>query len=170
MIGAETEKILYLIGGPMGVGKTTVGQALKQQLPNSVFLDGDWCWDAEPFQVTEETKTMVLDNICYLLNNFIHCSAYQHIIFVWVMAEQAVIDTLCARLDTAHCCVHCISLVASWEVLRARLETDISCGKRDAGVIARSEKRLPEYAALRTRKIVTDQLTVSEIAETIAAL
>ena len=49
-------KILYLIGGTMGVGKTTVCQRLKMDLPNSVFLDGDWCWDANPFQVTEETK------------------------------------------------------------------------------------------------------------------
>ena len=49
-------KTLYMIGGTMGVGKTTVCQQLKQDLPNSVFLDGDWCWDASPFQVTEETK------------------------------------------------------------------------------------------------------------------
>ena len=49
-------KTLYLIGGTMGVGKTTVCQLLKQDLPNSVFLDGDWCWDASPFQVTDETK------------------------------------------------------------------------------------------------------------------
>lgn len=27
-------KTLYLIGGPMGVGKTTVGQTLKKQLAN----------------------------------------------------------------------------------------------------------------------------------------
>lgn len=47
----------------MGVGKTTVSQQLKQDLPNSVFLDGDWCWDADPFQVTEETKSMVIRNI-----------------------------------------------------------------------------------------------------------
>ena len=69
-------KTLYLIGGTMGVGKTTVSQQLKKDLANSVFLDGDWCWDADPFQVTDETKDMVMDNICYLLNNFLHCSAY----------------------------------------------------------------------------------------------
>ena len=67
-------KTLYLIGGTMGVGKTTVSQQLKKDLANSVFLDGDWCWDADPFQVTDETKEMVMDNICYLLNNFLHCS------------------------------------------------------------------------------------------------
>ena len=48
----------------MGVGKTTVSQQLKKTLRNSVFLDGDWCWDADPFQVTEETKKMVMQNIC----------------------------------------------------------------------------------------------------------
>ncbi len=75
-------KNLYLIGGTMGVGKTTVGQQLKIQTPNSVFLDGDWCWDANPFQVTEETKAMVLDNICCLLQNFLRCSAYDTVIFL----------------------------------------------------------------------------------------
>ena len=49
-------KTLYLIGGTMGVGKTTISQQLKKDLPNCVFLDGDWCWDADPFQVTEETE------------------------------------------------------------------------------------------------------------------
>lgn len=76
-------KTLYLIGGTMGVGKTTVSQQLKKDLANSVFLDGDWCWDADPFQVTDETKEMVMDNICYLLNNFLHCSAYENVIFCW---------------------------------------------------------------------------------------
>ena len=38
-------KTVYLIGGAMGVGKTTVSQQLKKDLANSVFLDGDWCWD-----------------------------------------------------------------------------------------------------------------------------
>ncbi len=60
----------------MGVGKTTSCRILKTKLPFSVFLDGDWCWDSHPFVVTEETKRMVVDNICYLLNNFIKCSAY----------------------------------------------------------------------------------------------
>ena len=62
-------KTLYMIGGTMGVGKTTVSQLLKHDLPNSVFLDGDWCWDASPFQVTDETKAMVTNNICLIYFN-----------------------------------------------------------------------------------------------------
>lgn len=45
-------KNVYIIGGTMGVGKTTVCNLLKHRLKNAVFLDGDWCWDAEPFLVT----------------------------------------------------------------------------------------------------------------------
>jgi adenylate kinase family enzyme len=54
-------KKIYLIGGAMGVGKTTVAQILKTKLSNSVFLDGDWCWDSDPFQVTEETKIKIIN-------------------------------------------------------------------------------------------------------------
>ena len=76
-------KKLIFINGTMGVGKTTIRQQLKQQLPYSVFLDGDWCWDASPFVVTEETKTMVIDNIVHVLNNFLKCQTYETVIFFW---------------------------------------------------------------------------------------
>lgn len=58
-------KQIYIMGGTMGVGKFTVSQVMKEKLNNSVFVDGDWCWDAHPFQVTKETKQMVLPNICF---------------------------------------------------------------------------------------------------------
>jgi len=51
-----TMKKLFFIGGTMRVGKTTICQNLKKRLPNSVYLDGDWCWNANPFKVTDETK------------------------------------------------------------------------------------------------------------------
>ena len=81
-------KKLYLIGGTMGVGKTATCQQLKSMLSNAVLLDGDWCWDADPFVVTDETKAMVMDNICHVLNNLIRCSAYDNVLFCWVMHER----------------------------------------------------------------------------------
>lgn len=36
-------KNIFLIGGTMGVGKTTTCHILKNNLKNSVFLDGDSC-------------------------------------------------------------------------------------------------------------------------------
>lgn len=156
-------KKLYLIGGTMGVGKTTVCQLLKKELADCVFLDGDWCWDASTFQVTEETKEMVQDNICHLLNNFLHCSAYENIIFCWVMHEQEIIDSILERLDLNNINVKCISLICSEKTLRTRLENDIEAGIRTPDVVERSFSRLEKYNTLNTIKINTDGKTVKEI-------
>lgn len=163
-------KTLYLIGGTMGVGKTAVSQQLKHNLPNSVFLDGDWCWDASPFQVTEETKAMVEDNICYLLNRFLHCSAYDNVIFCWVMHEQSIIDSIVERLVIHSCDVKCISLLADEATLRARLTGDVERGVRTADVIERSVARIPLYHSLNTIKIDTSHKTIPMIADEIARL
>ncbi len=163
-------KTIYLIGGTMGVGKTTVSQQLKQDLPNSVFLDGDWCWDSNPFHVTQETKAMVVDNICHLLNNFIHCSAYENIIFCWVMHQQKIIDTIVENLDTQNCAVKCISLIADEKYLRERLMADVKRGIRVADVIERSVERIPLFHNLNTIKIDTGNKSVQEIASEIRCI
>lgn len=163
-------KTLYLIVGTMGVGKTTVCQLLKQDLPRSVFLDGDWCWDASPFQVTEETKAMVMDNICHLLNNFLHCSVYENIIFGWVMHEQSIIDSILERLDKKDCGVCCISLVTDENSLRDRLLRDIARGLRREDVLERSIARIPMYRTLDTIKIDTSGKTPEMVADEIKGL
>ena len=154
----------------MGVGKTTVCQLLKQDLPNSVFLDGDWCWDASPFQVTDETKAMVTNNICYILNNFLKCSAYENIIFCWVMHEQSIIDFILNKLDAQNCAVKCVSLVADEKTLRERLSMDVEKGIRSEDVIERSIARIPMYQALNTIKIDTNAKTAAVIANEIKQL
>lgn len=163
-------KNLYLVGGPMGVGKTAACRELKTLLPNSVFLDGDWCWDASPFQVTEETKTMVLDNIRHLLGNFLRCSAYENVIFCWVMDRQEIIDDVLSGLDTAGCRVWPVSLLAGEEALRGRLEGDIRRGLREPGAVENSLARLPLYEKLNTWKIDTDGRFPREVAEELAGL
>ena len=154
----------------MGVGKTTVSQQLKRDLHNSVFLDGDWCWNANPFRVTDETKAMVMRNICYLLNSFIHCSAYENVIFCWVMHEQSIIDSIINELDTESCMVKKISLTVDVANLQKRLMADVDRGIRSADVIDRSIARIPMYQALDTIKIETSNKTVCEIVDEIMAL
>ena len=163
-------KTLYLIGGTMGVGKTTVSEQLKNDLNNSVFLDGDWCWDASPFQVTEETKAMVIRNICYLLNSFLHCSAYENVIFCWVMHEQSIIDGIVNELDTENCKVKSISLTVDEINLQNRLKADIANGIRTFDVIDRSIARISMYQTLDTIKIDTNNRTVQEIVDEIMML
>lgn len=160
-------KRIFLIGGTMGVGKTATCQVLKTNLNNSVFLDGDWCWDMHPFQVTEETKHMVMDNICYMLNSFIKCSAYENIVFCWVMHQQAIIDEIISRLETDDSRIHSISLVCSEQALRSRLSKDVDAGIRTEDVITRSIGRLPLYKELNTLKVDVTSINPRQAAELI---
>ena len=161
-------KKLFVIGGPMGVGKTTVCQNLVKKVKDSVFLDGDWCWNSNI--VTDETKRMVMDNICYLLNNYLHCTDYQTIVFCWVMHQQEILDTLLERLDTKDCEVKMISLVCDETTLIERLTGDIELGIRKEDVIARSLERLPLYQDLHSILLDTSQLTVDEVVTKILQL
>jgi len=163
-------KRLYMIGGTMGIGKTTVSQYLKTELNNSVFLDGDWCWDMHPFHVTEETKEMVMRNICTLLNNFIKCSAIENIIFCWVMDKQDIINDILSRLIMVECRGIVISLVCSEDELKKRLKRDINSGVRNADILQRSIERLPLYKELDTIKIDVSKKTVKEIKDVIVSI
>lgn len=151
----------------MGVGKTTVCRELKRMLSNSVFLDGDWCWDMHPFRVTQETKAMVMDNICALLGNFLKCSALDHIIFCWVMHEQGIVDEILSQLNVTNCRVIAVSLTCSEKELKYRLQKDIDRGLRTADILERSTARLSLYEKLNTAKIDTTGKRVRQVAEMI---
>lgn len=159
-----------MIGGTMGVGKTSVCQSLKKQLNHCVFLDGDWCWDMHPFEVNEETKQMVLANIKFLLNSFIQCSVYENIIFCWVMHEQSIIDELLSAIETANCEVKVISLICREESLRERLQKDVDQGIREPEIIQRSIQRLDGYKMLNSIKLDVSDISASMAAKQIASL
>lgn len=167
---AAARKTLYLVGGPMGVGKSTVCRELSRMLPRSVLLDGDWCWQADPFQVTPETKALVLDNVCHLLGNFLRCGAYENVVFGWVMHERAIVEEILARLPIAECgaAVRWVSLVASEEELRGRIERDVDAGLRDAAAVRRALAYLPLYRELGSELVDTTGRSPHEVAELVA--
>ena len=154
----------------MGVGKTTACELLNRRLEDAVFLDGDWCWNADPFQVTEETKRMVLDNICYLLNNFLRCSAYRNVVFCWVLDRRDVLEAILSRLDMEDCAVKAVSLVCAPEALAERLGRDVEAGLRGPDSLRRSLERLALYDGLPTVKLDVSNLSSEEAAEALAGL
>ena len=108
---------------------------------------------------------MVLENICYLLNNFIRCSAYENIIFCWVMHQQAIIDDILSRLDTANCKVYSISLICSEQALRTRLQKDVAAGIRTEDVVLRSMERIPLYEKLNTCQVDVSEISSEQVAD-----
>lgn len=152
----------------MGVGKTATCRELQKILPQNVFLDGDWCWDMQPFVVTDETKQMVEGNITHLLNSFLACSEFENVIFCWVLHEQHIMDNLLNRLNLENCTTHTFSLVSTEEALSERLRRDITAGKRQPDIIERSVARIPLYDRLNTTKIDVSTIAPADAARRIA--
>jgi adenylate kinase family enzyme len=161
-------KNLIFINGTMGIGKTTVSKKLLKVLPNCVFLDGDWCWDADPFIVNDETKRMVLNNICYLLNSFLTCSAYENIIFCWVMHEESIMNTVLSMLQSKDYNLYRFSLISSESALVSRLQKDIDSGIRADEIIKRALSRLHNYLEMNTIKIDVSDYAPEKIAHIIS--
>ena len=159
------ENDIAIVGVPVYAGRVPeiATNILKTKLDKSVFLDGDWCWDMHPFVVNKETKKLVLNNICTLLNNDIKCNTFENIIFCWVMHEQSIIDDILSRLDLNDVKVIAISLVCQKEALEKRIQKDIDQGIRKSDVLKRSIERMEMYQKLDTYKIDVSYKTVEEV-------
>lgn len=160
------KKKLIIINGTMGVGKSTISNALYKSLENSVWLDGDWCWMMNPFVVNDENKKMVEDNIIYLLSNFLRNSSLEHIVFNWVIHEESIFELLLNRLKDFDFELYKITLICSEEVLRNRIIEDFKNGRGDRN-LENSLKRLELYRNMDTIKIDTSNKKIDETIEEI---
>ena len=163
-------KKLIMINGTMGVGKSTVCNILLNTLEDSVYLDGDWCWNMNPFVVSEENKKMVIDNISYLLRSYLKNSGYKYIIFCWVMQEEAIFKQILDKLNGFDFEIHKVSLVCNEKALRSRLNIDVQNGIRKADVIDRSIERISFYEKMNTLKIDVSNITQKDTAKKICAM
>lgn len=161
-----TKNIIF-INGTMGVGKTSTSRELQKILPNCAFLDGDWCWNMDPFIVNAETTRMVEDNIQYILNNFLKCSVYENIIFCWVLHEQSIIESILNRLSLTDVNLYKFSLICSEPALTDRLLRDVERGIRTSDVIARSLSKSKNYVKMDTVKIDVSTIDVKQAAQEI---
>jgi broad-specificity NMP kinase len=160
-------KKLIIINGSPGIGKTAVSQELYQKLEDSVWLDGDWCWMLNPFQVTAENKRMVEDNISYLLNNFIANSSIKYIVFNWVIPYEWLLDSLIEKLSKPENVeIIKISLIARPAIIRQRL---VKAGRSDDQIQA-SIERLVAYYDMNTIKVDSSDMTIEETADSIKKL
>jgi broad-specificity NMP kinase len=160
-------KKLILINGTMGVGKSTVCNLLLKQLKPSVYLDGDWCWNMNPFVVSEENKAMVMDNITHLLNSYLNNSGYEYVIFCWVIHQEEIFQQILEPLSKDEFTLYKISLTCSESALKERLELDVKNGIRQPDVIERSVARIPLYRGMDTVKIDVSNISPQETAERI---
>ena len=114
------KKQLILVGGAMGVGKSAVCRELLRQLTPGVWLDGDWCWNMNPFVVSEENKRMVLSNITHLLRAYLNNSSYRYVLFCWVMDQPLLFEAVLGPLLDIPFTLHSFSLVCTYGTASGR--------------------------------------------------
>ncbi|AGK96840.1 AAA family ATPase [Clostridium pasteurianum] len=155
-------KKLIIINGTMGVGKTVTCKELNKKLYNSVWLDGDWCWMMNPFIVNDENKAMVINNITYMLRNFLVNSSCEYVIFSWVIHTEDIFKLILQKLNDLEFDVIKITLICSKEALQKRIFKDIQLNLRDENSINTSVERLTLYKNMDTVKIDTTDISISE--------
>ena len=77
-------KTLILLSGSPCVGKTAVGNILLDSYSNSAYLDGDWCWCVNPFDVTDPRLRNGDKSMSFVLSNYLD-SNFDYVIFTSVV-------------------------------------------------------------------------------------
>lgn len=106
-----------------------------------------------PFVVNDETKLMVIENIAFLLSQFISCSVYQNIIFCWVMNEENIINQILSNIKSPNYILKQFCLVADEKTIIDRLKIDINKGIRTMDIIDKSLDRMNDIEKLDIPKI-----------------
>lgn len=159
-------KPVYIINGPMGVGKTTVGKALADALPGTAFIDGDWCLDIHPFIGNAETKAMAVDNILHMTANYRACSVCNAVVLVWLMDDQWVLDRIAEGIAALDMRMITVTLTCSPETLAVRWKNDKLCEWRTDEWLNVSLKSLPRFAAYENCIDTTD-MDIADVVEAI---
>lgn len=163
-------KRLLFVSGPMAAARPASAAGCSiAWLRRSIWTR--WCWMMEPFTVTEENALPWCNcNICFQLNQFLRCTAYDTVVFCWVMHRQPIVDGLLAGLDAPPFAFTHISLTPQPEVLARRVQADVDAGLRQEDAVARSLSYLPLYQELSSLKLDNSLLDVEETAAAIQAL
>ena len=89
---------------------------------------------------------MVVDNICFVLNSFLRCSAFESVVFCWVMQTPDIVQQVLGRLPAGLFSPRLITLMASPEALAARVQKDVDARLRGADALARALCYREKYA------------------------
>ena len=160
---------VIIINGPLGVGKTTVGKYIAEKYTGTAFIDGDWCLDIHPFVGNRETKTMAIDNILHLIDNYRKCSICKMIVLVWLMDEQWVYQKVVDGISDMELEAKSFTLVCDKNTLVNRWENDKICEWRTNEWPEVSLKSLSFFSSLGNC-IDTSGLTIDMVADMIMHL
>lgn len=156
-------RALVLLGGPVGVGKTTALRLLTGRMPLSAVLDADDVWRVGDDMAVPARRHHAIDNVIAVMRGYFEAGCDIGIVgWVFARAElyQPVRDGLADLVDE----VRMLYLVADPAILEQRL---VARGRPD--LVAYAMTRLELIEALPFPKIDTSALSPEAVADAIEA-
>ena len=152
---------LVLLGGPTGIGKSTVMRVLHKKMSSAGLLDADDAWRVTDEVEIEENRAIALCNVVAVMRGYFEAGCETGILS-WVFARSAlykpVIDGVKDLVDD----IDQLYLISSWEELEQRLET-----RGDEKPYHYSKSRLDLISNLPYPKIDTTSMVPEEVANAI---
>ncbi len=163
---------LVLIGGPPGIGKSTVLRLLEKQLNHAGLLDADDVWRVSEQLATGAGRHIALTNVISVMEGYFHAGCETGILS-WVFARPELYEPVIKGLEKVVESVTQVYLIATPEVLEARLRHRPESGNDNHLIekrIAYSRSRLELIEALPFPKIDTSRISPTEVAGRIVTL
>ena len=166
--------MIILINGPLGVGKTTVSEALLHHFDRGVMLDGDAVGNIHPFEIYDDARVDYLyRTLAMLVAWHQREGGYRHFVINYVFERPESLARLLALLRPLDPDIHVFRLRASEATLWERILTR---GGSDDAYLAWELERGPELLWIQDRfggdealgvVIETDELSVGDVVEVI---
>lgn len=159
---------LILIYGPNGVGKSSTCRLLHQRLPNSAWLEPEWCMQINPFVLTPEVQRLVECNLIHMIRGYLSCSLVKYVIFNYGLQgpRRQILDRLIAGLSDLSYTFIPIRLTCSEEENVRRTVSDIRDDERIRHALSSREL----YEGLPGPCIDSTHLSIDEVVDKIISL
>jgi hypothetical protein len=116
-----------------------------------------------PWNITEENKKMVEQNIIFLLNSFLNNPSFQYVIFTWVLHKEEILNSILEKINDDNFKLYFYSLMCNKNELIKRMKNN----NRTEIDIKNAVERIPLYLAQKSIKIDTTNKDIMTIVKEI---
>lgn len=113
---------------------------------------------------------MVLENIGFLLGNFLRNSQFQYVFFSWVIHLEEIYTAVLSRLGEEDFDLVKITLLCNEQELRRRVQKDVLNGKRDSHSVEEGIRRQSLYQSLDSIKVDVSGMSLQKVVRTAKAI
>ncbi len=155
----STNPRLLLLGGPTGVGKTSVLHLLSGSIPKCAVLDADDVWRVDSEIAVPENRSIAIQNTIEVMKGYFEAGCEIGVLG-WVFARDLLYQPVINSMRECGVDVEQLYLTANEEILEQRLWQRGDIDRLDYSI-----SRLRLIEKLPFAKIDTSKLTPSEVAE-----